>query len=411
MVPLRGALEGRTMFAKNAARQKCLVVTVEAPWPPVNGGRARVSKIVEQLARRYDVTVIYPVKTGEQASRAPAGINQISVETTARPNLKDRLSILPRLGNITLKTITPELKFTIAQLQPDFVYWTHSYLAAAGMRSNGNGLNLVEFANIEGRRSLSLSRSSRRIQNRASALSEYFKSLWWEPHCARRANLAISLHHQEAQALQGFGAKVILARNGFSQHEYFPSPPDSRRILTVGSWTYGPNRSAIESFLKGEWIEILKRDPNMELVIAGAGSEGLLNGRVLNLQHVSALGFVDDLSQVFRDCFCFLAPATSGGGSQLKIAEALSHHRPVIGPTFLAREQSPELPEGVVIASDNLVDSVLELAQSVSHRHLLERKLLAFVANRTWDHRFSPVHAWLSEALLERPSVTGELDN
>lgn len=389
------------MFPKVARRQKCLVVSVESPWPVVNGGRARVSKVVEQLAASYNVTVIYPVKTGEPASYAPPGVNQIAVETKTEPQINDRLSMLPRLGIITLRTIAPELKIAINQLRPDFVYWTHSYLAAVGMKFNLDGLNLVEFANIEGQRSLSLSRSSNRLRNKLSAFTEYVKSLWWEPRCARRASLAISLHHQEARILQGFGAKVVLAPNGFTQHEYFQSSPGSRRILTVGSWTYGPNRSAIESFLKGQWIEILKRDPSMELVIVGAGSEGLLDGQVLDLHQVSALGFVDDLSQVFRDAFCFLAPATSGGGSQLKIAEALSHHRPVVGPAFLAREVLPEMPDGVVIASDDMVSSTVELAHSSGRRHSLERTLLAFVADRTWNRSFLPVQAWLTEALRE----------
>ncbi|UKA57993.1 glycosyltransferase [Arthrobacter sp. FW306-2-2C-D06B] len=376
-------------------------MSVESPWPAVNGGRARVSNVVEQLAASYDVTVIYPVKAGEPASYAPPGVKQIAVDTATEPRLRDRLSILPRLGIITLRTIAPELKIVMDQLRPDFVYWTHSYIAAVGMKSNRDGLNLVEFANIEGKRSLSLGRSSKRIRNRVSAFSEYLKSLWWEPRCARRASLTISLHHQEAKILQASGAKVVLAQNGFSQHEYFPSSPDSRRILAVGSWTYGPNRSAIESFLEGEWVEILRQAPTMELVIAGSGSEGLLDGRVSKVQQVSALGFVDDLSQIFRDSFCLLAPATSGGGSQLKIAEALSHHRPVIGPAFLAREVSPEMPEGVLIASDDIVSSVIELAQSPSHRHLLERKLLAFVADRTWHRNFLPVRTWLTETLRE----------
>lgn len=393
------------MSAENLTRRKCIVVSVEAPWPVLNGGRARTSEVIKQLSVDYDVTVVYPGQAAEPSITLPPGVSLIAVNRTPKSKLSDRIGLLPRLGKTTLRAIRPELKAASEKLEPSFIYWSHSYLAAVGMAEHQQLPHLVEFANLEGPRSLSLSHSSRRFRNRISAFVEYLKSLWWEPRCARQAQLSISLNHHEASILNLYRANVVLVPNGFKQREYVPSPVQSRRVLTLGSWTYGPNRTALEAFLTGEWIDIVTRKPRMELVVAGPGSDDLLDGRISDLRGVTSLGYVDDLDQVFRDCFCFLAPAASGGGSQLKIAEALSRHRTVIGPSFLKREVSPGMPLDVLIATDDMVGSVIGLFETPERRHAIEGDISRYVADRTWEDSFLPVRKWLADVLQSVPSL------
>lgn len=381
-------------------RRKCIVVSVEAPWPTLNGGRTRTSEVIKQLAEVYDVTVIYPCQPAEAVIPSTSRIDLIAVNAVnLKPRMTDRLGLLPRLGKFTMRIIDYRLQLAIEQLRPEFVYWSHSYLAAVGMSRFSDVVHVVEFANLESQRSLSLSRSSQRIGNKISALTEYFKGLWWEPRCARRAGLSISLNQHEASTLQGYGANIVLVPNGLSQREYTPSPTDSYKIFTLGSWGYGPNQIALERFLRNYWNAILEREPRMELVVAGPGSDSLMDGGLSNIPGVTSLGYVEDLSQAFKDCFCFLAPANSGGGSQLKIAEALSRHRVVVGPSFLRREISPEMPKNVVIATDDIVQSVIDLAHAPERRHSLEKAVAAFVAGRTWRDNFLPVQAWLTDAV------------
>lgn len=384
-------------------RRRCIVVSVEAPWPTVNGGRARTSEVIRQLAVDYDVTVVYPGRAAPEATLVtPPGVNLIAVDTASlQPRVTDRLGLLPRLGKLTLRAIESELRVAVQHAKPEFVYWSHSYLGAVGMNMFRDLLHVVEFANLERQRSLSLSRSSKRVLNKISAMAEYVKGIWWEPRCARRASLAISLNHREASTLKRYGANVVLVPNGLYQRDYLPSPSQSRQVLTLGSWAYEPNRTALESFLANEWTEILALEPDMKLVIAGSGSENLLNGEISSVRGVISLGFVEDLSNAFRDSFCFLAPATSGGGSQLKVAEALSHNRVVVGPSFLKREISPEMPRDIVIAAHDIARSMIDLSKAPDRRHSLEKDLAAFVAGRTWGENFSPVRNWLADAVRD----------
>lgn len=387
------------MSLDNDARPHCVVVSIEAPWPVTTGGRARTAQIIIQLAMRYDVTVIYPMAEDEQIPEVPQGVLLRPVSASLRPTLADRLGVMPRLGKLALRAIKDDLKQALDEIDPIFIYWSHSYLAAVGMKATGQHLHVVEFANIEGERSLSISRSSKKFRHKISALAEYFKSNWWEPNCAKRASLVVSMHHSEAAKLRRYGAEVILVPNGFTQHEFNHSPSDSLRVLTMGSWDYGPNRAGLESFLNSNWPEITRLNPLMELVIAGKGAGELLNGIKGIQRNVTALGFVNDPSSIFKDCFCFLAPAITGGGSQLKVAEALSFHRLVAGPKFLQREVSPDMPENTVIGTEDLTQTILNLASSPEDRHSVEDNLQAYTSSRSWQQNFAPVQDWLAQAI------------
>lgn len=397
--------ENQVIVNSDRKREKCVFVTVEAPWPVINGGRARASHIILELAATHDVTVIYPGRPGEAPLTPPPGVHVIPSIHPARVKLLDRMGLMPRLGRVWLRAMQPDLIDAIASTGPQFIYWSHSYLAAVGMKKIKNLTHLVEFANIENLRSLSICRSSVRLGNKVSALVEYAKGLWWEPRCARRADLAISLHPEEARLLSKYGAKVELVPNGFSSRPFVPSPRESRTLLTLASWLYEPNKIAIESFLRSVWPEIIRRQPEMKLVIVGTGSDRLLGGRASGMPGITVVGFREDVTSLFNECFAFLAPASSGGGSQLKVAEGLSRHRVVVGPRFLVREMTREMPSGALQPSGRLADTIIDLAVDVERRHSIENQICSFVQDRSWSRNFLSVKGWLSEYAGRRAGI------
>jgi hypothetical protein len=381
-------------------RRRCLVVSIEVPWPATTGGRARTSQVIRQLATQYDVTVIYPASKYEKVPELPKGVRLWPVSASLKPKMSDRLGVMPRLGKLALKAIEADLLKAIDEVDPLFIYWSHSYLAAVGMKITHQRLNVVEFANIEAERSLSVSRSSRKFRHKLSALMEYAKSTWWEPRCAKEASLVVSLHHSEAVKLRRYSSDVILVPNGIEQRDFTHSPRDSFRVLTMGSWTYEPNRIGLESFLRNDWPQIIQQNPLIELVILGRGASELFAGAISGHSNVAAIGFIEDPSSIFRDSFCFLAPALSGGGSQLKVSEALSFYRLVVGPKFLQREVTEDMPENSVMGTDDLARTIIRLSKSPEIRHRVENELQSYVFSQSWERNFAPLHKWLTEATL-----------
>lgn len=108
--------------------------------------------------------------------------------------------------------------------------------------------------------------------------------------------------------------------------------PDSRRdslqkppvVVFVGVLGYGPNLFGMNWFLKSIWPQVLDKHPNARLNVAGKGSELLqIPGPVRH--SIELLGFVDDLTALYRQATLAICPIRSGGGTRIKLIEACAH--------------------------------------------------------------------------------------
>jgi len=79
---------------------------------------------------------------------------------------------------------------------------------------------------------------------------------------------------------------------------------------------------------------------------------------------VDALGFVDDLTELFRECHLFVAPLPEGGSIKIKILEAMARGIPVVTTPVGAEGITCPEDDAVVIApfSDQFTTSVLTAA-------------------------------------------------
>lgn len=110
----------------------------------------------------------------------------------------------------------------------------------------------------------------------------------------------------------------------------------SARLLFVGAMWYPPNAEAMDWFLQRVWPRVYASRPDADLLIAGAGPE---KQRKTWASHpgVTAPGFVSDLQAAYRDATLVLVPMLSGGGSNIKVLEAMAHRRPcVVSPLVAA---------------------------------------------------------------------------
>jgi glycosyltransferase involved in cell wall biosynthesis len=120
------------------------------------------------------------------------------------------------------------------------------------------------------------------------------------------------------------------------------------RVLFVGSFEHGPNRSGVRALLADAWPRLRAGAPHATLELAGRGSEaflaslGDLDG--WRARGVSALGYVDDLAPLFRACHVFAAHLTEGGGIKIKVLEALARGVPVVA--------TPVAAEGIAAAAE-----------------------------------------------------------
>ncbi len=104
--------------------------------------------------------------------------------------------------------------------------------------------------------------------------------------------------------------------------------PEARaqRAIFVGSFDYEPNRRALR-FLIDEVMPLVWASlPEATLAVVGRGlpEPPTSDGRV------ETLGFVEDIGSAYAEAGCAVVPLLQGGGSPLKLVEALAHRLPVV---------------------------------------------------------------------------------
>lgn len=108
-------------------------------------------------------------------------------------------------------------------------------------------------------------------------------------------------------------------------------PPGGEVLLFVGDFTYAPNREGLR-YLVDEVLPILWQGrPGVRLLVAGRGADAARAD-----ERIEMLGFVGDLSSVYRRADAAVVPLLHGGGSPLKFVEALAYGLPTIATAHAA---------------------------------------------------------------------------
>jgi glycosyltransferase involved in cell wall biosynthesis len=101
---------------------------------------------------------------------------------------------------------------------------------------------------------------------------------------------------------------------------------DQRRALFVANFEYKPNQTGL-SFLLEEVLPLVWQQlPDATLALVGAG----LAQPPSSDPRVQTLGFVDDLRTAYAESSCAVVPLLQGGGTPLKLVEALAYGLPAI---------------------------------------------------------------------------------
>ena len=304
--------------------------------------------------------------------------------------VRHRIGLQPRLGRAVLAgEASSALVDAMNRVRPRVVLYAMSYLAAVRPQQRSARV-VVDFANIEMERLASLATTGS-LRRRASAASEALKARMWEPSVARSADVALAVSEFDEGRLASWGANTVVVPNAAEPVlDALPSDPRGPVVL-VASFGYAPNFDATNAVLHHVWPRVLERVPDARLVLAGRESERNF-GWARRLRGIAVTGDLESVAPVLAGASVVLAPVSRGGGTQLKVAEALAARRVVVATPYSARSATAELAAGCVVAESwpRYADAVADLLLDVPRRHRLEA-VLAGAEVRGWDEVAAPL--------------------
>jgi sugar transferase (PEP-CTERM/EpsH1 system associated) len=191
--------------------------------------------------------------------------------------------------------------------------------------------------------------------------------------------------------------------------EYFtapPSDPRSRKLVFTGSMDWLPNEDAMLFFCREVLPRVREAEPAVTLSIVGRVPTPAVS-RLAADTGVEVTGRVDDVRPYVRDAAVYVVPLRIGGGTRLKIFEAMAMGRAVVSTAIGAEGLPVTSGEHLVIADepDAFARETVRLLREVERRRRIEAAARTLVADR---YDWSAVAGELETALAHIAARTRE---
>jgi glycosyltransferase involved in cell wall biosynthesis len=166
-----------------------------------------------------------------------------------------------------------------------------------------------------------------------------------------------------------FGARrVSVVDNGVDTTNFRPAvgPREPARILFLGSLDWRPNLDAVDVLLERIFPAVRSAIPNAELWLVGRQPPDALRRRVFAYPNVELHADVSDVRPFLGTCGLLAVPLRIGGGTRLKILEALASGVPVVSTRVGAEGLclDPEKHLTVVEDADHMASAIVETIRS-----------------------------------------------
>jgi sugar transferase (PEP-CTERM/EpsH1 system associated) len=153
-----------------------------------------------------------------------------------------------------------------------------------------------------------------------------------------------------------------------------PSAPDARSIVFTGSMDWLPNEDAMLFFCRDVLPAIRAAEPAASLTIVGRAPTPAVR-QLASQQGVAVTGRVDDVRPYLDAAAAFVVPLRVGGGTRLKIFEAMSMGKAVVSTTIGA-EGLDVTPGSHLLVADEpgaFAQAVVSVLRDVPLRRHLEQ--------------------------------------
>lgn len=171
------------------------------------------------------------------------------------------------------------------------------------------------------------------------------------------------------------------------KYQVFPSasgePP---RIVFTGSMDWEPNIDGMEWFCREIWPTLVKQFPQAKLQIVGRNPHSRV--KQLASPNIEVTGTVPSVADYLRDAAVVIVPLRIGGGTRLKIFEAMAMGKAVISTTIGAEGLDVTSGENCILADEtsSFGDSIISLLRDPQLRRKYERTAAALAARYDWSN-------------------------
>ncbi|HUF92444.1 MAG TPA: glycosyltransferase [Candidatus Limnocylindria bacterium] len=355
----------------NEASLRILWVKVGGLWPLNTGGRLRTFHTIAELSQRHEVTVVTTHLPGDDdhalAAQLPACARVISLPHAPTKvgsaafvlaTTRSWLSPLPLdVWRWRLPAVRQEVDRLLATGRVDLC--VADFLVAVPNVPMGGPVPVVLFEhNVEHVIWKRLAQAPGPVWRRALLELEWRKMRRFEAAACTQADLTLAVSEADRRLLAATApaARVAAVETGVDIEYFAPNGWHEKpaTIVFTGSLDWYPNEDAVLHFVNeilprvraevdAARFVVVGRHPSLKLRAAAEAAGAIVTGTV------------DDVRPYLAEAAVCVVPLRIGGGTRLKIFEALAMARPVVSTTIGA-EGLPVTPGEHLVLADGPED-------------------------------------------------------
>jgi glycosyltransferase involved in cell wall biosynthesis len=377
--------EPKAFLSMTPERLDILCVSQMPASPPRFGAQARTHGLMTQLARRHNLTAAVLVDDEFDADECRRAMQAYCRDVVmvpnpyGRPGLAKRLLQLRSLGSTRsfdrLRVTVPALQRSLDRIMRarrfDVVNLEFPYLGHYDLRQAPPGAKppavVVDSHEIAHDLARQFARTGASVGRRLYAGANWRKLRREELGTYRRADGVYLCSTADEQRLlsEAPGLRTAVVPNAADVEHYQPRPadppPDGRTIVYFGLLSTVPNIDAVTHFVQDIWPRIAAGRPDARLkIIGGRPPPSLL---ALAGRGIEFTGFVPDLRPHLASAAAVVVPLRLGGGTRLKIVEAMAMGKAIVSTTLGAEGIEAVKGRDILIEDkpEDFADAVIRL--------------------------------------------------
>lgn len=381
---------------------RILFLTPQLPYPPRKGTSLRNWGLIKGLARDHELSLLSFRETREDVHPDPpladACERVLSVPQPRRSG-PQRLwqMLISRQPDMALRlasrTYDQQLRHWLAESRFDVVQIEGIELAPyVDTVRSASPAPLVVFDDhnceylLQQRTFLTDLYSPARWPAAAYSLVQWQRLRRYEADVCRRADRVLAVSKADAAALKRLVPEldVVVIPNGIDTEAYQPATRGAdqphNQLLFTGTMDFRPNVDAALWFAREVLPLVHEEISDAHFVVAGQRPHRRL-APLKRDPSITLTGWVEDVHPFFEASSVYVAPLRMGGGTRLKLLEAMAMEKPIV-TTSLGAEGYPVKNGRELILADTpsaFADGVVSLLRSEKRRSELGKRGRAFV--------------------------------